>query len=334
MTEWNEYKSLVSKTTSNLDTAITNAQKAAKDYTDEGKAALQKAIDNLDAAKAGINDVYTISQMDGIISEAEQNAMTAAQEYADAAQLEAEKTSKAYADNKLSDAETRILSTAQGYSEAARIAAETNARSVADGLINSAEQRANQAAENYAAEAKRLAEETAKAYADDEIDASEAKVIAEAEAKVAAAKEELNRAIEAVEANSSDGSNAENLLVDSNELTLTDSANNRSLFKLFMLPFTVSSGDIFTFKAESSTAVSGSFTKYTVAICNLSNLGDIQTNEVAIGTNRTISITIPSGHSNTKCAFKIYAGLKSATQGNTIRVNNFSLVKSSKPMVM
>lgn len=194
-----EFQSELDGTVANINQAIADAEQAAKGYTDEGKAALQKAINELDSAKAGINDVYTKAQADGKISTAEQAAMDAAQEYADAAQDLAEKTSKAYADGKISEAESRILATAQGYADAAQLAAEQNARSVADGLVNSAEERANKAAEEYADEAQRLAEETAAAYADGKVSEAEANAIAEAEKKVNAAKAELEEAISEVE---------------------------------------------------------------------------------------------------------------------------------------
>lgn len=182
-----------------LDKAIEDALSDSKDYTDEGKRAMQEAIDELNNAKANAIDVYTKSAADNIINEAEQRAQNAAEEYTNAAKVAAITAANAYADGILTEAEAEILKTAKGYADAAQAAAEAHADGLEDGFISSAEEIAIEKAEQYANEAKRLAEETAAAYADGKVSEAEARAIAEAQTKVNAAKTELNAAIAEVE---------------------------------------------------------------------------------------------------------------------------------------
>lgn len=113
-------RSELEQTVEELDQAIADAEKASKDYTDEGKAALQKSIDALDDAKANATDVYTKSEADGHINSAEQNATNAAQAYANAAQRAAETNAKVYADGVASDAEKAAIADAEGKLAAAK----------------------------------------------------------------------------------------------------------------------------------------------------------------------------------------------------------------------
>lgn len=108
-----EIKQDAEQTTEELNKAIEDAEKAAKDYTDEGKAALQKSIDELNAAKAGINEVYTKAAADGLINSAEQRANEKAQEVADEAQRLAELNANAYADGVADDAELAAIADAE-----------------------------------------------------------------------------------------------------------------------------------------------------------------------------------------------------------------------------
>ena len=99
--------------TSDLNDAIAEAEQAAKNYTDAGKAALQESIDALNDAKANIEDVYDKGTADTIINSAEQSAIEAAQGYANAAQSAAEKAAKAYADGVADEAEKAAIADAE-----------------------------------------------------------------------------------------------------------------------------------------------------------------------------------------------------------------------------
>ena len=96
-----------------LNKAIEDAESASKKYTDEGKKALQNAIDALEEAKADITEVYTMAQADGLIKKAEADAIKKAQELADAAEEAAIVTAKAYADGEIDDAEKRAIAEAE-----------------------------------------------------------------------------------------------------------------------------------------------------------------------------------------------------------------------------
>ena len=96
-----------------LNKAIDDAESASKKYTDEGKKALQNAIDALEEAKADITDVYTKAEADGLIDKAEADAIKKAQELATAAQNAAIVTAKAYADGEIDEAEKRAIEEAE-----------------------------------------------------------------------------------------------------------------------------------------------------------------------------------------------------------------------------
>lgn len=103
-----------------LNKAIADAEKAAKDYTDEGKAALQKSIDTLNEAKANVEDVYTIAEADGKISESEQKAIVAANKYAEEA-VNASKTEiEAWADGEIKQAEQDAINEANANLQQAK----------------------------------------------------------------------------------------------------------------------------------------------------------------------------------------------------------------------
>lgn len=120
-----QYKSEVESTISSLNKTIEDVEKAAENYTDEAKAALQESINALNEAKANIADVYTQAAVDGIISSVEQEAINAAKAEAEAAKDLALELAKAYADGEISKEEAaRIkqaeenLKAAQNYAEA------------------------------------------------------------------------------------------------------------------------------------------------------------------------------------------------------------------------
>ena len=110
----------IGNTKNELDEAIKDAEEAAKDYTDEGKKALQAAIDEMEAAKADIDEVYTKAQADGKISDAEARALVGAQKVADAAKALAVEVSNAYADGEISKEEAARIQQAQANLEAAK----------------------------------------------------------------------------------------------------------------------------------------------------------------------------------------------------------------------
>lgn len=139
-----KYKKSVDATIESLDAAIEAAEKASKDYTDEGKKALQTSIDALNKAKANATDVYDKATADGLINQAEADAIAAAQEFAASAKTLAEETAKAYADGVVDEEEeARIkqaqenLNAAKEYAEGKAKEAEDNAKEYADTQISS-----------------------------------------------------------------------------------------------------------------------------------------------------------------------------------------------------
>lgn len=125
-----KYKQSVDATIANLDKAITDAEQAAKDYTDEGKTALQASIDALNNAKANVDDVYDKATADGLINQAEYDAISAAQELANEAQKLAEETAKAYADGEVDKEEAARIKQAQENLNTAKKYAEEKAKEV------------------------------------------------------------------------------------------------------------------------------------------------------------------------------------------------------------
>jgi hypothetical protein len=150
----NDYKKTVDGIVLDIEQSITEAEQAAKDYTDEGKTALQASIDALNKSKANINDVYTKAEADGEISKAEENAIAKAEELANTAQQLAEATAKAYADGEISASEAETLKKYQEALEEAQEAANVanEALGKAEGAQNSADN-----AQSTANEAKGIA---------------------------------------------------------------------------------------------------------------------------------------------------------------------------------
>ena len=118
-----ELEDLVNDTKDELNNAIGQATEAANTYTDNAKSALQTSIDELNKAKASVNDVYTKAQSDGLISKAEEDAINAAKQQADAAIALSETIVKAYADGVV-DAEeaARIKQAAENLASAKQYA--------------------------------------------------------------------------------------------------------------------------------------------------------------------------------------------------------------------
>ena len=119
-----ELEQLVSDTTDDLNNAIGQATEAANNYADEGiesaKSALQSSINALNEAKANANDVYTKAEADGIINQAEEDAILAAKQQADAAIALSEEIIKAYADGIVDDEEEARIKQAEENLQAAK----------------------------------------------------------------------------------------------------------------------------------------------------------------------------------------------------------------------
>lgn len=127
-----ELQTLVSTTKSDLNNAIGQATEAANDYADKGIAAAQQAlqgsIDELNQAKANVSDVYSKAEADGVINQAEQNAITAANEAAKAAIELSEITIKAYADGEIDKEEAARIKQAEENLKAAKDYADEKAQ--------------------------------------------------------------------------------------------------------------------------------------------------------------------------------------------------------------
>ena len=119
-----EMQTLVTNTKDELNNSIGQAKEEAvtnaNKYTDEGKAALQESITALDEAKANITEVYTQTEADGKISEAEERALKAAEEEADAAIAYYDTIVKAYADGVATEEELAMIAGAKAALDAAK----------------------------------------------------------------------------------------------------------------------------------------------------------------------------------------------------------------------
>lgn len=113
-------KSYLEDTVGAINKAIKDAEDASKDYSDEGKAALQELIDNLAATKANTIDVYDRATMDGKLSKSEVDAIEAAKNYADTQNELLQTTLKVYADGVATDAEKKAIADAQAKVDAAK----------------------------------------------------------------------------------------------------------------------------------------------------------------------------------------------------------------------
>lgn len=127
-----ELQTLVSTTKSDLNNAIGQATEAANDYADNGIAAAQQAlqgsIDELNQAKANVSDVYSKAEADGVINQAEQDAITAANEAAKAAIELSKITIKAYADGEIDKEEAARIKQAEENLKAAKDYADEKAQ--------------------------------------------------------------------------------------------------------------------------------------------------------------------------------------------------------------
>ena len=97
--------------------SIATALDQSKDYTDTAKAAIQQSIEALESSKADLSDVYTKSQVDGKVSDAEADAIQAAKVAADAADAALQTVVKAYADGIVDEAEANAIAQANAYAE-------------------------------------------------------------------------------------------------------------------------------------------------------------------------------------------------------------------------
>ena len=105
----NEYNSEIAV----LDKAIDDALKASKDYTDAGQLAVTKAVEALEKSKANLKDIYKKAEVDGFISNLENEALELAREQASAAKKFTELTQKVYADGVVTEEELRQLKEAE-----------------------------------------------------------------------------------------------------------------------------------------------------------------------------------------------------------------------------
>ena len=131
-----EYKSVVDKAVDDLNKTIENVEQESKAYTDEGKKALQQSIDALTEAKANLDDVYTRAEADGVIQQAEEDAINAALEAAKSAEELANTYANAYADQLISDEEAARIAEAKAKLEEAKAYAEQKAQEAENGANN------------------------------------------------------------------------------------------------------------------------------------------------------------------------------------------------------
>lgn len=113
-------KQSLDETKGALEQAIKDLESSSAEYTDEAKAALEESIKTLEVAKANVADVYDKSKVDGKITAAEQDAIDAAQNLADAAKASAKAYTEAYADGKITESETKVLEQVDADLQAAK----------------------------------------------------------------------------------------------------------------------------------------------------------------------------------------------------------------------
>lgn len=119
-----------------------------------------------------------------------------------------------------------------------------------------------------------------------------------------------------------------NLLVDSASLTVSNG------FKKFLLPVRVSTGDVFTFKAEGAHKIEGSSSNFMVDLWSLSGVLLWQRPTVNLQydlPNVYQTFTVTADCKDILAELVIYSG-KADSYNATINFTNFSLVKGSKPM--
>ena len=155
-----EMKTLVNNTKSELEQSVLDAESAMKDYSDEAKEELQKNIDAVNSAKANVADVYDKATVDGIVDKAEAQAISKANEVAQAERELLETRVKAYADGEIDAAEQEAINEAQKRVDTAKAELE-EAMSLMDselrslvtttkGELNNAIVQATEAANSYA----------------------------------------------------------------------------------------------------------------------------------------------------------------------------------------
>jgi hypothetical protein len=110
----------VRKVEVDTEKAIADAVEETKNYTDEARRAIQITLDALEHDKANAADVYKKALVDGMISNAEANAISEANETARAERELLEVQIKAWADGEISDAEQRAIDEAQSKVDAAK----------------------------------------------------------------------------------------------------------------------------------------------------------------------------------------------------------------------
>lgn len=132
-----ELEDLVNDTKDELNNAIGQATEAANTYTDNAKSALQTSINELNNAKANVNDVYTKAQADGLISKAEEDAINSAKQQADAAIALSETIVKAYADGVVDAEEAARIKQAQENLDTAKAYAEQKAQEALNSALSS-----------------------------------------------------------------------------------------------------------------------------------------------------------------------------------------------------
>ena len=96
-----------------IDKTIAETEKAANSYTDKAQDALQSSIDALNLAKANLSDVYTKAKTDDLITKAENDAIKAAEDLANAARNLAETNVKAWANGEIDEAEKAAIAEAE-----------------------------------------------------------------------------------------------------------------------------------------------------------------------------------------------------------------------------
>lgn len=110
----------LSSSKADIDRAIVDATNASKGYTDEAKAAIQASINSLEQNKADIEDVYQKAIVDGMVNDAEAEAIRQANEVAQAQRAALEARVNAYADGQISEAEQRAIDEADRLVEEAK----------------------------------------------------------------------------------------------------------------------------------------------------------------------------------------------------------------------
>lgn len=108
-----ELEKSIEENIASIDKTIAETEKAANDYTDEAKKALQSSIDTLNSAKANLSDVYTKAKTDDLITKAENDAIKAAEDLANAARNLAETNVKAWANGEIDEAEEAAIAEAE-----------------------------------------------------------------------------------------------------------------------------------------------------------------------------------------------------------------------------